>query len=212
MPDQTIDNPFFARMYERLAPKMEKAGATEHRARTLVGLEGRVIEVGAGNGMNFPHYPEGVTEVVAVEPENRLRASAVKAAASASVPIEVVAGLADALPVEDGSFDAAVASLVLCSVADQPRAIAELHRVVKPGGDLRFYEHVVANHPFRRGVQHFATRTFWPHVAGGCHLDRDTTAAIRDGGFEIEALDRFGFSPSWFEPEMPHILGRARRS
>jgi ubiquinone/menaquinone biosynthesis C-methylase UbiE len=102
--------------FERTAYKLEEHGQREHRQQLLAGLSGRVIEVGAGNGLNFPHYPETVSEVVAVEPEPYLRKRAAEAAAEASVKIEIVDGTADDLPAEDASFDAAVASLVLCSV------------------------------------------------------------------------------------------------
>src|SRR6185503_8191601 len=100
--------------------------------------------IGAGNGINFANYPPEVTEVVAVEPEAYLRDKAMQAAATAPVEVTVLNGLADALPFEDGSIDAAVTSLVLCSVPDQSRALSEIARVLKPGGRLRFYEHVLA--------------------------------------------------------------------
>src|SRR3954469_22435285 len=111
------NHPIFARLYTWLSRGAESSGAAEHRDETLAGLSGRVIEVGAGNGLNFAHYPPGVTEVVAVEPEPYLRAQAEAAAAAAATPVTVLDGVADALPAEDGSFDAAVASLVLCTVA-----------------------------------------------------------------------------------------------
>jgi ubiquinone/menaquinone biosynthesis C-methylase UbiE len=147
MPTRTVRHPIFARIYARLSPRMEDAGAAEHRDRLLAGLAGRVIEVGAGNGLNFAHYPPTVTQVIAVEPEPYLRALALEAAERAPVPVQVVDGHAEALPVGDQSFDAAVASLVLCSVPDQARALAELARVIRSGGELRFFEHVRAEGP-----------------------------------------------------------------
>src|SRR5207247_3262497 len=107
-----------------------RRGTGAQRDRALAGLTGRVIEVGAGNGMNFGHYPAAVAEVAAVEPDDRLRALAERAAAGAGVPVRVVPGHADALPFGDNSFDAAVASLVLCSVPDPRRSLAELRRVL----------------------------------------------------------------------------------
>ena len=118
-----IHHPLFARLYDRLSAKAEDAGQTEHRQEMLEGLAGRVLEVGAGNGLNFVHYPDTVTEVVAVEPEPFLRARAEEAANLTTVPIRVVDGVADRLPVDDQSMDAAVASLVLCSVPDQAVAL-----------------------------------------------------------------------------------------
>ena len=138
-----VHHPIFARLFDRLVRKADPQQA-EPRVELLAGLSGRVIEVGAGNGINFANYPREVTEVVAVEPETYLRQKAAGAAASAPVPVTVVDGLADALPAEDSSFDAAVTSLVLCSVPDQQSALGEIARVLKPGGELRFYEHVLS--------------------------------------------------------------------
>ncbi len=202
----------FARMYVRTAKSAKQRGATEHRRRLLAGLKGTVVEVGAGHGLNFPHYPAQVTEVIAIEPEPTLRTAAEKAAPNAPVPIRVLAGLADNLPVDDASVDAAVASLVLCSVPDQPRALAELRRVLRPAGELRFYEHVIPRSQPKRAILQIADRSgLWPKIAGGCHPARDTTTAIEGAGFEIETSDRFGFAASRFEPAVPHILGVARR-
>jgi ubiquinone/menaquinone biosynthesis C-methylase UbiE len=109
------------------------AASPSTAATCSAGLTGRVVELGAGNALNFPHYPASVTEVVAVEPEDYLRALAEEAAAAAPITANVVDAVADHLPFADGSFDAAVASLVLYSIPDQARALAELHRVVRPG-------------------------------------------------------------------------------
>ena len=207
-----IEHPRFARMYLKFSERADLAGMAEHRRRLLAGLSGRVLEVGAGNGRNFAHYPETVTEVVAVEPEPTLRAAAEEAAGNAAVPVTVVAGTAEALPLGDGEMDGAVASLVLCSVPDQARALGELRRVVRPGGELRFFEHVIARRQPTRLILQFLDRSgLWPKFAGGCHPARDTGAAIEAAGFEIENCDRFPFSVSRLEPSVPHILGVARR-
>jgi ubiquinone/menaquinone biosynthesis C-methylase UbiE len=139
-----VHHPLFARMYARMSARAEAGGPAEHRRELLRDLTGRVIEVGAGNGLNFAHYPPAVHEVVAVEPEAHLRMLAVEAVHDANVPVQVIDGVAEQLPAEDQSFDAAVASLVLCTVKDQDAALEELYRVIRPGGELRFYEHVVA--------------------------------------------------------------------
>jgi ubiquinone/menaquinone biosynthesis C-methylase UbiE len=156
-----------------------------------------------------------VSEVVAVEPEGYLRTQAQTAAASAPVPVTVLDGVADALPLEDASCDAAVACLVLCSVPDQARALAELHRVLKPGGELRFYEHVRAHDDTRlQRIQRFADRsTLWPRAFGGCHTSRDTVGAIAAAGFAIEAERRLRLeSLPRVMPVVTHALGRARRA
>ena len=206
----THRHPIFARVYPRISHAAEQSGAAEHRRTLLAGLEGRVIEVGAGHGLNFPYYPQGVTQVFAVEPEPHLRELARQAAASAPVPIEVSDGTAEALPAADGELDAAVASLVLCSVSDQQVALREIARVLRSGGELRFYEHVVSNRPPTARLQRALDATFYPHLAGGCHCARDTGAAIRDAGFEVEHEERIAFKPSRLLPSIPHILGIAR--
>ncbi len=152
-----FQHPRFARMYERISAESERRGTGTYRQRALAGLAGRVIEVGAGNGLNFARYPATVTDVVAVEPEDRLRALAERAAKDAAVPVRVVAGHAGALPAGDGEFDAAVASLVLCSVPDLDRSLAELRRVLKTGGQLRFFEHVRSAHPLLGAFQDVIT-------------------------------------------------------
>jgi ubiquinone/menaquinone biosynthesis C-methylase UbiE len=209
--DSTVHHPIFARFYQRFAAAAMQRGEREHREEMLDGLAGRVIEVGAGHGLNFALYPETVTEVVAVEPEAILRRGAERAAADATAKITVLDGLADALPAEDASFDAGVASLVLCSVPDQASALRELHRVIRPGGELRFYEHVVADkHGFAR-TQRIADPV-WTRMAGGCHLARDTAAAIEEAEFAIEQVRRFSFSVSLLDRlASPQIIGIARR-
>lgn len=206
-----VHHPVFARMYERMAPAFEAKGAAEHRRELLAGLAGRVIEVGPGTGLNFRHYPEQVAEVIAVEPEVHLRAIARAAAREAAMPVTVLDGTAEALPAEDGAFDAGVASLVLCSVPDEHRALAELFRVIRPGGELRFYEHVVAKNP-RWATRQHRVAPIWRCLGGGCNPDRDTTAAITAAGFVTEQSRDLLFAPNWVARfTAPHILGRARR-
>lgn len=200
---RNLQHPWFARLYLRLSALAEKSGAAEHRAALLAGLSGRVIEVGAGNGLNFKHYPHTVVEVLAVEPDDVLRAHAARAARNASIPIRVVAGHADALPAEAASFDAAVMSLVLCSVPDQLSALAAVRRVLRPGGELRFYEHVRSGRRWRGRGQDLID-PIWSRVAGGCHPNRHTVAAIRRAGFEVSEVDAIEFG-------LQHVLGRATR-
>ena len=204
-----FQHPRFARMYERISAESELRGTAEHRDRALGGLTGRVIEIGAGNGLNFAHYPDTVAEVVAVEPEDRLRKLAEVAAYRAKVRVRVVAGHATALPADDASFDAAVASLVLCSVSDVSGALAEIRRVLKPGGELRFFEHVRSKHA-AFGMLQDAITPLWSRAAGGCQPNRNTASAIEAAGFGIEEIDQFSYAPLRFFPKHTHILGRAR--
>jgi ubiquinone/menaquinone biosynthesis C-methylase UbiE len=148
--------------------------------------------------------------VIAIEPEPYLRRRAEHAAAAATVPIQVIAGQADRLPLADESVDHAVCSLVLCSVPDQATALAELRRVLRPGGELHFYEHVVAHNPVGRELQRAADATFWPRAFGNCHTTYDTKRAIEQAGFQIERCKRLAFPDT--EPPLPHILGVGRRA
>jgi ubiquinone/menaquinone biosynthesis C-methylase UbiE len=183
-----------------------------YRQQLVGGVSGRVIEVGAGNGLNFSYYPATVTEVIAVEPEPHLRSIAEAGAARTAVPIKVVDATADDLPVADAECDVAVASLVLCSVPHQDRALAEIRRVLKPGGELRFFEHVQAATPGRRRVQQALDATIWPLLVGGCHCGRDTRAAIKRSGFTIDWIDQLSSADSSMTfPAAPQILGTATR-
>ena len=205
-------HPVFARFYAWTSPAMDRGGVADHRRRLLAGLSGRVIEVGAGNGLNFAHYPPQVTSVLAVEPEPYLRQAAEHSAAAAPVPIDVVDGAAERLPADDASFDAVVASMVLCSVGDQRAALLEMRRMLRPGGELRFFEHVRADTPGLRRAQRVADATVWPLLFGGCHTGRDTAAEIGAAGFRLEHVERLRFPESRVPViTAPHVLGIARR-
>jgi ubiquinone/menaquinone biosynthesis C-methylase UbiE len=207
-----IRHPIFARVYDRLSGSSQEQ-LRPLRQEMLSGLSGRVIEVGAGSGHNFEHYPSTVTHVLAVEPEPYLRQRALEKAAEVEVDIDVVERVAENLPADSESLDAGIASFVLCSVGNQSAVLGELHRVIRPGGELRFLEHVLANSRGLARAQRIADRTFWPLVGGGCHASRDTRAAIEQAGFEIERCRRFSFRNSPVEVLVtPHILGVARRA
>jgi ubiquinone/menaquinone biosynthesis C-methylase UbiE len=209
MSPSTVNHPVFAQIYVWLSHRMEPELA-QHRRSLLAGLSGHVLELGAGNGLNFSHYPVEVTRVLAVEPEPHLRALAIRAAAQVPVPVEVVDGVADRLPADESSVDAAVTSLVLCSVPDQASALAEIRRVLRPGGQLRFLEHVRARSAALGCTQRLLDATIWPGMAGGCHTHRDTAAAIRQAGFTIERLNPLRFPDLRLStPTSPHILGVA---
>jgi ubiquinone/menaquinone biosynthesis C-methylase UbiE len=203
-----VRHPVFARVYVRVGHLMD-AEIGDHRRRLLAGLHGRVLEVGAGNGLNFPHYPATITEVLAVEPEPYLRRQALAAASQAPAPIRVADGTAEALPADDATFDGVVASLVLCTVTDPDQALAEVRRVLRPGGTLRFYEHVRATDPRLARWQDQLERP-WGWLVGGCHPNRDTVAAITAAGLQVVQLDRFDLQAM---PPLarPHVLGVAER-
>lgn len=203
-----IRNRFFARLYHHVLQRKTARQDVGCRRELLDGLRGTVVEPGPGNGPNFDLYPGTVDRVVAVEPEPFLREKATAAAAKAPVSIDVVAGDAEHLPLEDGAADAVVLALVLCSVPDQARALAEARRVLRPGGQVRVYEHVVAERPVPRALQQAAQATFWPRAFGNCHPARDTLTALQRAGFDTTEVRRFVMQVAAVEPPMPYILGR----
>ncbi|MFF7178774.1 methyltransferase domain-containing protein [Streptomyces sp. NPDC008121] len=213
VPRDAVHHPLFARFYARFSVSADtKGGIGPLRTELLTGLSGRVIEIGAGNGLNFAHYPGTVSEVVAIEPERHLRRLAAEAALRAEVPVDVAPGAAEALPVKSEGFDAAVASLVLCTVRDVPRTLAELYRVVRPGGELRFFEHGLAPGRGMARAQRALDRTVWPLLFGGCHTGRDPLAAIEAAGFELITYRAFTVPEEG--PRLPSsfcVLGSARR-
>jgi ubiquinone/menaquinone biosynthesis C-methylase UbiE len=202
----------FARCLARSAAISERKGGDTYRRRLVAGLSGQIVEVGAGTGVLFRHYPATVSRVVAVEPEPNLRTLAESAARDAPVEVQVVAGLAEALPAEDDSMDAAVSAGLLCSVPDPRAALAELARVLRPGGELRFYEHVASRRPRAAGLQRGLDASgLWARAMGGCRTSRDTEAAIAGAGFRVDSIERFSFRPTLLDvPVAPKILGRAR--
>jgi len=213
VPSRTADRPrpVFSRVYARASVRMDDEGLAALRTELLAPLSGAVLEVGAGNGRNFARYPAAVTQVTAVEPEPRLRELAGLAARTAPVPVTVVPGTAEALPLPDASCDAAVLCLVLCSLADRTAALAELRRVLRPGGELAFLEHGRGGTRVLRAVQRLADATVWPLLAGGCHLATDPVADITAAGFDVVSLRGLRFPDSAVTlPATPHVLGLAR--
>ena len=172
---KTLDHPFFARLWTVMSAH-ETPLLRRLRAENLAGLSGRVLEVGAGTGTNFAFYPDSVAQVVALEPETRLAPKAREAAAVAPIPVTVVESTIEALP--DGEpFDAVVCSLVLCSVADPDTVLRQLNSVLKPGGELRYFEHV-ASSGWRGSLQRLADATVWPRIAGNCQSVRPSRTNV----------------------------------
>jgi SAM-dependent methyltransferase len=204
-----LENPFFARIWPVIATH-ETEAVRELRRENLAGLSGRVLEVGAGIGTNFSLYPESVEEVIAVEPEPRLAARA-RAAAEAGparivVESETVEGFSGGTP-----FDAVVCSLVLCSVRDPADVLERLYLLLRPGGELRYLEHV-ASAGVRGRYQRIADATLWPRLFGNCHTHRDPERSIVGAEFEILRSRREFTLPAWAPmPVSELLLGRARR-
>ncbi|MET3950891.1 methyltransferase domain-containing protein [Arthrobacter sp. UYEF36] len=210
MPETNPRYPSFGRSFARVGPWMDARGAAEHRRRLLAVAHGAVIEIGAGYGATFPFYPSAVTGVLALEPDPTLRELARAAAARAQVPVTVEDGVAESLPAADASVDVVVSSLVLCSVTDQSVALAEVARVLRPGGLLLFYEHVRSAHRLLGAAEDLVT-PLWSRMAGGCHPNRNTTAVIASAGLTVQGLERFGFSVLPGNPRLAHVLGAASK-
>jgi SAM-dependent methyltransferase len=204
----TVDNPFFARIWPIVAAHEAEAVRTLRR-ENLVGLSGRVLEVGAGIGTNFAFYPQSVEQVTAVEPEPRLRTRARTAAARAPVPVVLTGETVEEF-ISGEAFDAVVCSLVLCSVSDPSRAVRHLRSLLRPGGQLRYLEHV-ASAGIRGRLQQLADATLWPRLLGNCHTHRDTERSIIDAGFEVDTSRREWTLPFWAPlPVSELALGRAQ--
>jgi SAM-dependent methyltransferase len=214
MPEVSLYGPRQSRLARRLEQRELRRPdpvAHELRRRLLQGLRGRVIEIGCGDGRAFEHYPPEVEAVLAVEPDPTARTLAEQRAADAPVPIEVVGGFAESLPAEDRAFDAAVAVWVLCSVPDPSAALREIGRVLVPGGEFRFYEHIRSSHAAFRALQRLVDALYWTRALGGCRTTRDTEEAIRSAGFHVVAVEHGFHSSSLLTvTSAPYIVGVAR--
>lgn len=200
-----------AAMYDRCMRASEKACLARWRAEVLRDLAGEVLEIGAGTGLNLPHYPEAVTRLVLCEPDRHMRRRLrAKCGSSAGPRLEVSDASLEALPMGPASFDGVVASLVLCSVPDQPAALAEIARVLRPGGRLAFLEHVAAEANPRRLRWQRRLEPLWRRAMGNCHLTRRTEAAIRAAGFEILQIQRESMRKA-MPLVRPSIRGIARK-
>jgi ubiquinone/menaquinone biosynthesis C-methylase UbiE len=178
----------------------------DRRRELLASARGRVLEVGAGTGANLPHYP-AVEELILTEPSESMRKRLAPKLAESSLPARVVAAPAEALPVADGSVDTVVVTIALCSVDEPARALGEIRRVLADGGRLLFIEHVRGEG--RRGRWQDRVTPLWRRLFGGCHPNRDTLAAIRAAGFEVEDQTTRDDGPA---PVLvrPIVVGRAR--
>lgn len=178
------------------------------RRELLAGIAGTICEVGAGAGPTFAYYPAGVDRVIAIEPNRELRAHAWDAAVGAPVAVQIRDGVADHLPLGDGECDAVIFSLVLCCVPNLTAAVGEALRVLRPGGEVRFYEHVRSLRPLVARAEDVLTPS-WSRLAGGCHPNREPAAALAGAGFERLVVRRLPFSPARGLPAFAHVIGRA---
>ena len=195
----------FAAVYDTMNRPLERQVLAERRSRLVSGLRGRVLDVGAGTGANLAHF-RAASAVVAAEPDPAMRARLAGKLGGASVPVEVSAAAAESLPFPAGSFDAVVCTLVLCTIADPERALAEARRVLTPGGRLVVLEHVRGTGALARWQDRVCP--IWTRVAAGCHPNRDTRSAIEQAGFTVEQAETFDPLPR-LVPARPWLYATA---
>jgi len=187
-----------AAVYDRLTRASEEACLQEWRAGLLRYLEGDVLEVGAGTGLNLPHYPRSLTRLVLSEPDRHMRTKlSERVRAAGRDRVEVLDASLEQLPLADAAFDAVVGTLVLCSVPSLDQAVAEIHRVLRPEGRFVFLEHVAAEDRPRRLKWQRRVEPFWKRISGNCHLSRKTEEAIRAAGFGILEVRRESMRKAW---------------
>lgn len=184
----------FAAVYDRLNAPFEREVLGPRRAGLLAGLSGDVLDVGAGTGANLPHLP-ATARVVATEPDPAMRRRLVAKAARRLTPVGVDAAAAEALPYPDASFDAVVFTLVLCTVSDPARALAEARRVLRPDGRLVVLEHVRGDGRLARWQDRLTP--LWTRLVAGCHPNRDTRGAVEQAGFRFVHVETFQPMPGW---------------
>jgi SAM-dependent methyltransferase len=185
-----VDHPFCAATYDHFLARTEERGLAERRHRLLAGAGGRVLEIGAGTGLNIAHYPsDGISEVVALEPDGAMRRRLLPRLAGVGAPYRVEEAGIDQARLADGSFDTIVSTLVLCTVPDIDRAARQIRRWMAPSGRLLFLEH--GRGPGWLGWAQTAVTPAWSLMAAGCHLNRDVLSALRRADLFVTDCERF---------------------
>ena len=208
-----LNERFFAWYYPKVVGRSEAAGQAQTRRELLAKARGRTLEIGAGSGFNVPHYTEAVTELVISEPSPHMREHLRERLESDSPPVgswELVDAGAEGLPFEDGSFDTVTGGFIMCSIPDPDAALAEIARVLKPGGRYLFLEHVHAGEGTMRGRFQDAIEVPHRYFAAGCYPNRRTWETIENSPLEVERLER-GEQPKAPPSVKPTILGSAVR-
>jgi len=206
----SIPGRVFAALYDRMMVEAERAGLSAHRKALLAGASGRVLEIGGGTGANLAFYGNGLTQLVIAEPEGAMVRRLEHKLEGYRIPTRLIRGPAEQLPLETASFDCAVATLVLCTVADPARALAEIRRLLKPGGRLLFLEHVRSDDPKLARWQD-RLRVPWSWIGCGCQCNRRTVESIRAAGFSVLDLRREVF-PRAAPLARPLVIGVAARA
>ena len=185
-----MHHPILANVYDIVLHPTEVMGVRRMRARLVEGLDGSTLEIGVGTGLNLPHY-SNLPKLHVIDPDPSMLARASRRASSAPMPVHLYRADAHHLPFADGAFDAAVIGFALCTIPDPELALREAHRVVRPGGTLRFLEHVRSQQ--RRAAQwQDRLSPVWFRVAGGCRLNQETAGILEDSHWDVETLWRSG--------------------
>jgi ubiquinone/menaquinone biosynthesis C-methylase UbiE len=197
----------FAALYDRMLAGTEDAGLRDRRRELLSEAGGTTLELGAGTGLNLDLYPAAVTELVLTEPSEHMARRLRERAAAEARAVEVVESPAERLPFPDDRFDTVVGTLVLCTVDDPARTLAEVNRVLRPGGRLLFLEHVRSDDPRVARWQDRLERP-WRFMGAGCHCNRDTPTTLEASPLRVERLDH-GELPKAPPIVRPLVAGRA---
>jgi len=201
-------NRLTARLYDRVFRPSEEAGLADARRALLAGAHGAVLEIGAGTGLNLRAYPRtGIDRLVVLEPDPNMARHLRDRLADAPLTPEVVQAPAERIPFPDDTFDVVTGTLVLCEPDDPAVVLAEVARVLKPGGRYLFYEHVRSDEP---GLARWQDRMgrLWTATSGGCHCNRRTLETIAASPLEVETVDASRF-PKGFVLVRPTISGSA---
>ena len=202
----TLRARFFAAMYDRQMAKTEKAGLQAFREALLAGAAGDVLEIGSGTGGNLPFYGPAVTSLTMTEPQPPMLRRLQHKTSGHTQDVTILRAPAEDLPFDNGSFDVAVSTLVLCGVDDQPRALRELRRVLRPDGQLLFIEHVRSGDPGQARLQ---DRMNWLNrLVVCCDCNRPTLDSVRQAGFTVDQLQHTAL-PKAPKFVAPAILGSA---
>jgi ubiquinone/menaquinone biosynthesis C-methylase UbiE len=183
------EHPIFARVYDVYMFPQELWGVRRRRRRVVCEAVGRTLELGVGTGLNFPYY-ERARSLVAIDPDPHMLRRAQRRAEHAPLTVHLIRGAGEALPFRDGIFDTVISTLVFASIPNPYAAAAELRRILRPDGRLRFFEHFRSDHPLLAGFQDVVTPV-WKRLCGGCHPNRDVVTIFREAGFEILEIVKF---------------------
>ncbi|EMA05558.1 Methyltransferase domain-containing protein [Haloarcula vallismortis] len=209
-PSQEPSSPLFAAIYDPATTLVERTLLRPHREYLVANLDGTVLDLGAGTGAMFPYFDsvaDASTEFHAIEPDPHMRRQAAEKASAQATPMRIESAPAEALPYDENTFDVVIASMVFCTIPDIEAAMSEIARVLTPGGELRFFEHVIDD-GWRARVQS-ALAPLWKRLAGGCHLTRQTGSRLAAASsFDVVEIERRNLGVT---PVRPFVRGRLRK-